>query len=159
MLAPRTLWREILSDRRLTSRPKLTILEHARQAHDRAKSPAQQILTAGELIETQTGGIKANPLLWSSYKPERCARGSSTSSFRMKASAVPAGMLSPYKPTPSLDDDDEEGEQLIDDLDRPFFAAYRAPRGPIERQASIVVRRAAVADVLRRFHDLFEFDN
>ena len=35
-----TLWREILSDRRLTSRPELTILEHARQALDRAKSPA-----------------------------------------------------------------------------------------------------------------------
>ena len=90
MLAPRTLWREILSDRRLTSRPEPTILEHACQAHERAESLRQQILTAGELIETQTGGIKANPLLWSSYKPERCARGSSTSSFRMKASAVPA---------------------------------------------------------------------
>ena len=67
-------------------------------------------------------------------------------------------MLLPYKPTPSLEDDDE-GEQLIDDLDRLFFAAYRAPRGSVERQASIAVHRAAVADVLRRFHDLFEFDN
>jgi hypothetical protein len=61
-------------------------------------------------------------------------------------------MLLPYK-------DDDEGEQLIDDLDRLFFAAYRAPRGSIERQASIALHRAAVADVLRRFHDLFEFDN
>jgi hypothetical protein len=55
--------------------------------------------------------------------------------------------------------DDDEGQQLIDDLDRLFFAANRAPRGSIERQASIAVHRAAVADVLRRFHDLFEFDN
>jgi hypothetical protein len=58
-----TLWREILSDRRLTSRPEPTILEHACQAHERAESLRQQILTAGELIETQTGGIKASPLL------------------------------------------------------------------------------------------------
>ena len=44
-------------------------------------------------------------------------------------------------------------------LGQAVFAANRAPRGSIERQASIAVHRAAVADVLRRFHDLFEFDN
>jgi phage terminase small subunit len=58
-----TLWRAILSQRRLTSRAELTILEHACQAHDRAESLRQQISTSGELIETPTGAIKANPLL------------------------------------------------------------------------------------------------
>jgi hypothetical protein len=33
-------------------------------------------------------------------------------------------MLLPYKPTPSLEDDDE-GEQLIADLDRPVFCLCR----------------------------------
>jgi phage terminase small subunit len=59
-----TLWRAILSERRLTSRAELTILEHACQAHDRAESLRQQIVTSGELIETaQIGCFKANPLL------------------------------------------------------------------------------------------------
>jgi hypothetical protein len=72
-----TLWREILSDRRLTSRPELTILEHACQAHDRAESLRQQILISGELIETLTGSIKANPLLMLENCQARalCARG------------------------------------------------------------------------------------
>ena len=58
-----SLWRAILSQRRLTNHAELTILEHACQAHERAESLRQQIRTSGELIETLTGGIKANPLL------------------------------------------------------------------------------------------------
>ena len=77
---------------------------------------------------------------------------------RSRPPAEPPSRLLTYKPTPSLEDDDE-GEQLIDDLDRLFFAADRTPRGSIERQASIAVHRAAVADLLRRFNDLFEFDD
>jgi phage terminase small subunit len=59
-----SLWRQILSERRLTSRAELTILEHACAAHARAESLRQQILTTGDLIETaQIGSFKANPLL------------------------------------------------------------------------------------------------
>jgi phage terminase small subunit len=58
-----TLWREVLTSRRITSAAELTILEHACQCHSRAETLRQEIETHGELIVTETGAVKANPLL------------------------------------------------------------------------------------------------
>jgi phage terminase small subunit len=58
-----TLWREVLISRRITSRVELIVLEHACQCHSRAESLRQQIVAHGELIITEHGAVKANPLL------------------------------------------------------------------------------------------------
>src|SRR5262245_60322128 len=58
-----TLWREVLSSRRITSAAELTILEHACQCHSRAEALRRLIAIEGELLVTDRGGTKANPLL------------------------------------------------------------------------------------------------
>jgi hypothetical protein len=58
-----TLWREVLASRRITSPAERVILEHACQCHSRAESLRQQIVAHGELIITEQGAVKANPLL------------------------------------------------------------------------------------------------
>jgi phage terminase small subunit len=54
------LWREILTDRRLTNRAELTILEMAAQAYSRAERLRVLIETEGEMIDTGTGSSKPN---------------------------------------------------------------------------------------------------
>jgi phage terminase small subunit len=57
------LWREVLASRRLTKRAELAILENACAAYQRVESLRLLISTHGELIETDLGGIKANPCI------------------------------------------------------------------------------------------------
>jgi hypothetical protein len=57
------LWREILAEIDITDAPRLTILEQGCASYDRAESLRRETMVNGELIETHTGGIKANPLL------------------------------------------------------------------------------------------------
>jgi hypothetical protein len=57
------LWRDVLAESDINDTPRLTILEQACFAYERAESLRREITINGELIETHTGGIKANPLL------------------------------------------------------------------------------------------------
>ena len=57
------LWRQILTENDIPDTARLTILEQACAMLDRAENLRRQIAVEGELIETHTGGIKANPLL------------------------------------------------------------------------------------------------
>jgi hypothetical protein len=57
------LWRSILTQRRITNRTELAILEHACQCHSRAESLRRLIAIEGELIATAEGNSKVNGLL------------------------------------------------------------------------------------------------
>jgi hypothetical protein len=57
------LWRQIVTENDIPDTARLTILEQACAMLDRTENLRRQIAVEGELIETHTGGIKANPLL------------------------------------------------------------------------------------------------
>ena len=57
------LWRDILTEHDIADAARLVILEQAAFALDRAESLRRLIAVEGELIVTDRGGTKANPLV------------------------------------------------------------------------------------------------
>jgi hypothetical protein len=57
------LWRDVVTENDIPDTARLTILEQACAAYERAEGLRKLIAVDGELIESKAGGIKANPLL------------------------------------------------------------------------------------------------
>jgi hypothetical protein len=57
------LWRTILSELDIADAPRLAILEQICAAYDRAESLRRVIDIEGELVVSDAGGHKANPLI------------------------------------------------------------------------------------------------
>jgi hypothetical protein len=86
------LWRDVLTEIDITDAPRLTILEQAAFSYERAESLRREIAVVGELIETPTCGVKANPLIMAELQARSLWRGYwRDCAAAASRSAVPAG--------------------------------------------------------------------